>query len=313
MFISNNAKYNHVLNLSNTDWHSKFVLPDYHFATIENPDIVAFDEVCQFREGFRLVRRKITAQHPVWNDPFETLDYVGFCFTFCPIDTKNLALGFLCHDKMNITNGYGFDGGIDFAANKPMDYVALQFSKTYLRSFVDGQDVPVWLTQLLNSSGIVDSIAVPLRLRELAWQLCQLPPATNLQQRLYLESLALQWLGKVISVHDDKIKACAFNVDDVIDIIHAEHDQTLTINSLAQRVGTNACYLKQAFKEKTGKSVGVFITEHRLQHAADLLKNRPDLSIQRIASMSGYDAKYFSSLFKKHFHASPQAWRKKNS
>ena len=64
-------------------------------------------------------------------------------------------------------------------------------------------------------------------------------------------------------------------------------DETLNRDSLATLIGTNAKYVEQAIRECShGETVSDFITRHRLEHVARLLKTTGD-SIAIIGELSG--------------------------
>ena len=64
-------------------------------------------------------------------------------------------------------------------------------------------------------------------------------------------------------------------------------DETLNRDTLAQMLATNAKYVEQAIRECShGETVNDFITRHRLEHVARLLKATDD-SIAVIGELSG--------------------------
>ncbi len=71
----------------------------------------------------------------------------------------------------------------------------------------------------------------------------------------------------------------------------------------------NRCYISQAFKDKTGMTLGNYITGLKMERAKKLL-NQGGIEVREIASELGYkDAEYFSRQFKKHTTYSPTAYR----
>ena len=68
-------------------------------------------------------------------------------------------------------------------------------------------------------------------------------------------------------------------------------------------------YLRQLFKQETGKTFTEFLTEQRLRHASILLGN-PKIKVGDVAEQVGYtDARYFSMCFKKMFHRTPSEYQ----
>lgn len=302
--------HDNLLVLNESDWQYQQVLPHYSVWSCWLPQIKSRMEVLSFRPGFRLVRQYVRSCRPIWQPAFLQKNYLGCGFNFCRAAPQSLALPHLYHQKMNISSGYAFDGGVnDIDASQPMYYVALQFERDFIESLAAEQALPEWLRRLCRESGIIDATAVPLAMRERAWQLTQLPPADNLTLRLQLEAMALQWLADALSLAG--APSVNVHIDDVIDIIRSEYHEPLTISLLAKRIGTNACYLKQQFKAQTGLTINAFITRERLQQAQHLLHQRPELSIKMIAELCGYRAAYFTTLFKKHHGITPDQYRLK--
>lgn len=294
--------------LADEDWQSQQHAS--HFQTIHcnHPQVTSLVEAYTFRPGFRLVRQTLNSRQPTWQPPFSDTGYIGFCFAFCAADPKTLALSHLFHQRMNITSGYRFDGGVNRVIDTPLTYVALQFSRDFLQQLNDEQRLPSWLANLTKESGIIDTLTIPHRLRERAWQLGCLPPTKTLSQRLHIEALSLDWLADSLLL--DSQPVASVRIDEAVDIIRRDYQDTLTISQLAQQIGTNACYLKKQFKEQTGMTINAFITHTRLQMAEKLLRDRPELSIKMVAALCGYQASYFTALFKKHHGITPKQWQK---
>ena len=95
-------------------------------------------------------------------------------------------------------------------------------------------------------------------------------------------------------------------------IINGDISANITLSSLAAMQNISSSYLSSLFKKETGKSVVEYITNKRMNLAANLLKTTT-LQIQTIASHCGIMVvQYFSKLFKKQFGCSPNAYRKSN-
>ncbi len=84
---------------------------------------------------------------------------------------------------------------------------------------------------------------------------------------------------------------------------------TVTVQSLAQDLRLNRCYLSRIFKESTGMSIQKYITNTRLQAARELLLQ--DRTVAEAAVMMGYaDIASFSRAFKQYFKISPMQYKK---
>lgn len=83
---------------------------------------------------------------------------------------------------------------------------------------------------------------------------------------------------------------------------------------LAERLGTNHVYLAKAVRRYAdGMTIGEFINEVRLSHSAHLLASRPELSIDEVKSMSGFNSRTtFGRLFRERYGSSPTKYRIKS-
>lgn len=87
-------------------------------------------------------------------------------------------------------------------------------------------------------------------------------------------------------------------------------EQRFSIETLSKQYLMNPTTLKKLFKAIYGTSLAAHIREHRMEHAAELLRTS-NLSIADIALKVGYDSQSrFSSAFKNHFQILPKEYRK---
>jgi len=85
----------------------------------------------------------------------------------------------------------------------------------------------------------------------------------------------------------------------------------LSLQTLAKRVGYAPAYLSALFKQQCGTGLKRFIIDARLAGAAEALRET-DRRIHEIAESVGFkDTRYFSELFYKAYHMTPQDYRKK--
>jgi AraC-like DNA-binding protein len=83
-----------------------------------------------------------------------------------------------------------------------------------------------------------------------------------------------------------------------------------TITELAAQVGTNACYLKQGFKQIFGSTIHSFVQKQRLEKAKNLLSKK-NTSILEIAETIGYsNVSSFSLAFRQQFGITPSQFIK---
>lgn len=99
-------------------------------------------------------------------------------------------------------------------------------------------------------------------------------------------------------------------VDKVVRYIKAHHTEKLTVDLIAEYFSCSRSHICHTFKKKTGKSVGEYITELRLDDARSLLCYS-ELSVTEIAYAVGFcDSNYFSNVFKKKQGINPSEYRK---
>jgi len=88
-------------------------------------------------------------------------------------------------------------------------------------------------------------------------------------------------------------------------------DPMLSTQSIADYANFSHTYLCAFFKKNSGKTVGSFITEVRMDKAKEMLKDGR-LRLYEIAERLGYsDANYFTTLFKKHTGCTPTQYMEK--
>ncbi len=85
----------------------------------------------------------------------------------------------------------------------------------------------------------------------------------------------------------------------------------LRITELAEYVGIDRSYLSRIFKGQLGLSPQQFLLKLKMETAAQHLKDR-ERSVKEVALCVGYDDPLeFSKQFRRHFHASPSEWRRR--
>ncbi|MCR2807072.1 response regulator transcription factor [Paenibacillus soyae] len=100
---------------------------------------------------------------------------------------------------------------------------------------------------------------------------------------------------------------------DVIDIaiqyMKSQFQDNLSLELVASIVYLNPVYFSKLFKQKTGTGYKEYLTNLRMDKAAELLGN-PELTITRIAELAGYpDVRHFTQVFRKHFDCTPSHYR----
>ena len=97
--------------------------------------------------------------------------------------------------------------------------------------------------------------------------------------------------------------------------IHAflrEHvGENFTQEALSHRFAISMTPMKTCFRSVYGMAIGAWRTQYRMDLAAELLRQRPELSIAEIGGQVGYDnAGKFTEAFKRVMHIIPSEYRK---
>ena len=115
-------------------------------------------------------------------------------------------------------------------------------------------------------------------------------------------------LWDLFSVLLDKKDVRYDYVEMALDCIHSEYMNGITVEDIAKRLNLDRSYFYTIFKKRTGISPKKYLLNHRMNIAANLLKERK-LSVSVAAYSVGYtDIFNFSKMFKKHFGVSPSKY-----
>jgi AraC-like DNA-binding protein len=120
--------------------------------------------------------------------------------------------------------------------------------------------------------------------------------------RRYLEELPTGQTGWLAGLRDDVVgRALA--------LLHGRPGQDWTLEELARQVNSSRTNLAKRFTELTGQPPMQYLTQWRMQVAANRL-SQSDTKIAAIGREVGYDSEAaFSRAFKKTTGAAPGAWR----
>jgi two-component system response regulator YesN len=110
----------------------------------------------------------------------------------------------------------------------------------------------------------------------------------------------------VRSSHNSRQQDC---IQKAVAYINENYYRDITLEEVSNEVYLNPSYFSRIFKSLQGESFIDYLTRVRLENAKKLLQE-DRTSINRIAKMVGYqDAKYFSTLFRKHEGCTPSEFR----
>lgn len=98
-------------------------------------------------------------------------------------------------------------------------------------------------------------------------------------------------------------------VQESIQFIEENYRENLSLEEICNRVSVSKNYFCYLFKREMGISLWNYLTEVRLRHAKDLLKNT-DMKSYEIAFSVGYEnPSYFSKIFKRYEQMTPNEYR----
>lgn len=99
-------------------------------------------------------------------------------------------------------------------------------------------------------------------------------------------------------------------INESIDYILANFEEPITVEEVAKHLSFSKYYFCRMFKEVTGESVYSFIKRLKVEQSAIDLKIQKERRIIDIGLDYGYSASNYSSLFREHYHISPNEYRK---
>lgn len=92
--------------------------------------------------------------------------------------------------------------------------------------------------------------------------------------------------------------------------VRSKLPEALTTAELAEALGFSESHLRAVFRARFGISLGRYLRESRLSHAAALIQTT-EMSLSEVAQQSGFESLFvFSRAFKKAYEMAPQAYRK---
>lgn len=112
--------------------------------------------------------------------------------------------------------------------------------------------------------------------------------------------------GKGLPDHQDAV----VNFGNLLQHINGNYTQELYLKELSERFYINFTYCSELFKKKTGKTFSEYLTQLRMNKAAELLL-KGAISVEETSNQVGYhDYYYFNKVFKKHFGTTPSKYKK---
>lgn len=100
-------------------------------------------------------------------------------------------------------------------------------------------------------------------------------------------------------------------VKQMIYYMSSQYAHPISIEQMCSSLGYNRAYLSRIFKKATGLTPVTYLLKLRIDKSRQLLRERPELSIEQISASVGLtDALYFSRQFRRFHGESPSEYRK---
>jgi AraC-like DNA-binding protein len=107
-------------------------------------------------------------------------------------------------------------------------------------------------------------------------------------------------------------RASHTRIERVLGWIDEHPDEPATNKSLAQLAGLSSARFHVHFKNVTGCSPKDYLLRQRVARAAARLKERPDLTVTRVAHDTGFSSsQYFATVFRRYAGMSPMDYRRR--
>lgn len=116
-----------------------------------------------------------------------------------------------------------------------------------------------------------------------------------------------------LQMHQSLMKLEVDPVQNCIKYLWQHYGEPLSLNDMAQRVHMSPSYFSSLFKKRVGSGFVDYLTEIRLENAAEALLKHRETTVNAIAEACGYtDARYFVRQFQKRYGMTPTMYRRKN-
>ena len=86
-------------------------------------------------------------------------------------------------------------------------------------------------------------------------------------------------------------------------------DGELTITDVVKALYSNKLYISRAISQFTGRNFCQFVNYHRVMHSVECFRNNPDLKVNELGSMSGFNTIVsFNMAFRLFMGENPSDW-----
>lgn len=126
------------------------------------------------------------------------------------------------------------------------------------------------------------------------------------------ETKLVEIVAQVIRiVHRTEHKqSSSLSIDKVVTYVEHNYTLDLSLDRVAEHVKMNPNYISMLFKKEMSTTFLHYLHTYRIKKAKDLIHNHPNLTINTISGMVGYDnPRHFFKVFKKYENLTPGEFR----
>lgn len=124
---------------------------------------------------------------------------------------------------------------------------------------------------------------------------------------LAVEAIVLEMIGTIVPTPQERRRPPW--IFQLLDLLHAEFMEKLTVAGVARRMGFHPVYLSREFRKWSGQGVGDFVHHLRMCHALKRLR-QPEAALSQIALEAGFsDQSQFTKVFRHYHGATPHRFR----
>lgn len=131
--------------------------------------------------------------------------------------------------------------------------------------------------------------------------------ASDILKEEYIYSIMINSIKALIAFDKEPIFSETTQiVETAKEYILSHYNEPISLSIVADYVGVNNCYLSDLIHKKLGEPYSKYITRIRMEQAANILHNNPNIKIYNLAEKTGFvSTKHFISVFKKFYGRTP--------